>query len=602
MVRSSKDNTDETNDFADLNRLYMEDCRVVPPRNDGCLCWRYARATLYIKQLPSRVSNLFQKKNVNSVIAKEPKRLRQSQPLEQVHDICFVRKQKNCCKHSITLALILCIGLITSTAWAQTGQIENVLLILTDDQGVDLDCYGTRGISTSATSRLARDGVLFRRAYATCASCSPARSSILTGMYPHSNGHWRNTHAPNLSAPDRDFGFDSHYRTIEKVGVHEDIPTLIEILNQAGFATGITQKFHLSPPWKYPFTHRYRANNHPNSHHAAVKAFLMASTGKPFFLMANIGNTHRPFRPHIVDIGIPPVDPNCVEVPANLPDTPLLRRDLAEYLDTVQCADVCVGAMLKALDASGRRDRTLIIFTSDQGYCYHRAKATAYDLGVHVPLIVAGPGLSREVTSEHLVSHVDLLPTILELVGLSLPDRVQGVSLQPLLTGQTVPDWRSVVFSEHNSHGPDPCEYYPIRGAFDGRFHYLRNLTPNRHWNGNPDSLLTIGFSTKQIGFAGPADAFPGGPWGNHSYEATVQAKDMFPIQYGLLRQTFMRPAEELYDHHHDPYEMQNLAEDARYQAHLGRLRKTMGMWMQETRDPGLNLRKVKRRSICKPD
>lgn len=499
----------------------------------------------------------------------------------------------------LTLTLSLCLS--TTVSWPQTVRIENVLLIVTDDQSVHLECYGTRGISTPATSSLAREGVLFRNAYATCASCSPARSSMLTGMYPHSNGHWRNTHAPGLSAPDEDFGSQSRYQDVEKVGVHESIPTLVEILNRAGFVTGITQKFHLSPPWKFPFAHRYPVGHHPDSHGSAMEAFLQSSANKPFFLMANIGNTHRPFSRHIVKIAAPRVDPNQIDVPANLPDTGLLREDLAEYLDTVQCADACTGAILDVLKASGRFDCTLIIFTSDQGYCFHRAKATAYDLGVHVPLIITGPGLSRGLASDHLVSHVDLVPTILDLLNLSAPDTVQGKSLRTLLEGQNSSEWRTAVFSEHNSHGPNPNEYYPIRGAFDGRFHYLRNLCPQRRWTGDPDSLLVGGFNINDVGFAGPADAFPGGPWENHSYEATVLAKDMFPVQYGLLSLTFQRPPEELYDLHDDPCEIRNLIEDPRYRIHLERLRTTLNSWMRETRDPGHNLRNVPRRSNKPP-
>jgi len=162
-------------------------------------------------------------------------------------------------------------------------------------------------------------GGLFRRAYATCASCSPARSSILTGMVPHSNGHWRNTHAPSLSAPDEDFGPNSRYGDIEKVGVHEDIPTLVEILNDQDYVTGITQKFHLSPPWKYPFMHRFNAASAPRSHRAAAEVFLSECGDKPFFLMANIGNMHQPFAGHIVDIDAARVVPSLRTGPFMIP-------------------------------------------------------------------------------------------------------------------------------------------------------------------------------------------------------------------------------------------------------------------------------------------
>ena len=477
------------------------------------------------------------------------------------------------------------------------GERLNVLLLLTDDQGAHLGCLGTRGIATPAADALAERGVLFRRAYATCASCSPARSSILTGMHPHSNGHWRNTHAPVLSAPDEDFGPDSRYGDIEKVGVHEDIPTLVEILNGQGYVTGITQKFHLSPPWKYPFMHRFGASSAPRSHRAAAEVFFNECSDRPFFLMANIGNTHRPFANHLVDIEAPRVDPQEIDVPGNLPDTPLLREDLARYLDTVQCADACAGAVLEALRESGRYERTLIIFTSDQGYCYHRAKATAYDMGIHVPLIVSGPGVRQDVTTGKLASHVDLVPTILDYLNLPIPATVQGRTLRPLLEGGDVSSWRRYVFAEHNAHGPNPLEYYPVRSVFDGRLHYLRNLMPERRWDGDPVSLLDAAQMPPEVGFAGPADAFPGGPWDNHSYEATVLARDEFPAQYELLAGIFKRPAEELYDLHDDPYETDDVVAEARYAAHLERLRAALDDWMEQTSDPGLALRTIPRRT-----
>jgi N-sulfoglucosamine sulfohydrolase len=274
-----------------------------------------------------------------------------------------------------------------------------------------------------------------------------------------------------------------------------------------------------------------------------------------------------------------------------------LREDLARYLDTVQCADACVGAVLGALREAGKYDRTLIIFTSDQGYCYHRAKATAYDMGIHVPLIVRGPGVAGNATNDRLVSHIDLVPTILDCLDIPIPATVQGSSLRPFLEGADVSSWRRYVFAEHNAHGPNPLEYYPIRSVFDGRLHYLRNLTPQRRWDGDPAALLDVGQMPPEVGFAGPADAFPGGPWGNRSYEATVRARKEFPAQYDLLVGMFKRPAEELYDLHDDPYETDNVAGDARYSAHLERLRAALDDWMRRTNDPGVALRTTPRRA-----
>ncbi|GEM_PF-3374533 len=106
---------------------------------------------------------------------------------------------------------------------------------------------------------LAKEGVLFCHAYSSCSSCLPSRSSILTGMYPHSNGHWRNTVTPLIEEPEKEFGRESS--TLDAVGVHEDIPTLIEILKNHGYFTGNTRKWHLSPHWKFPFTKRIQCDH-----------------------------------------------------------------------------------------------------------------------------------------------------------------------------------------------------------------------------------------------------------------------------------------------------------------------------------------------------
>lgn len=457
----------------------------------------------------------------------------------------------------------------------------SVLLLLTDDQSYHLSCVGTPGIHTPHVDGLAAEGVLFTRAYATCASCSPSRSSILTGMYPHSNGHWRNTVTPAITEPASQFGRES--TRLDPVGVHEDLPTLVEFLNGHGYLTGITQKFHLSPPWKYPFQTRLGSSHVPETNLAAAQRFLAECDGRPFFLMANIGNTHRPFRRGKGELSGPPVDPEAIAVPPYLADTPAMRLDLADYFAAVQGADACVGAVLDALREAGGYDDTLIIFTSDNGYCYHRAKASVYEDGVHMPLIVRGPGVAGGRRLRELVSHVDLVPTILQVLGFEVPANVQGRSLVPLLEGRSegggvggAPAWRELVFSEHNAHGPGEPSLYPSRAVTDGRLRYIRNLRPEKTY------VL-------------PADATDPEPWGNGSYQATLDARDEFPVQYDLLQRTLHRPAEELYDLHTDPGEIVNLVEDRRYAGPLERLRGALDEWMRDTEDPGDPTRIVRR-------
>lgn len=470
---------------------------------------------------------------------------------------------------------------------AQGKKRPNFVLLLTDDQSYHLSLVGTPGLKTPNIDALADRGVFFTKAYAASASSSPCRSSILTGMYPHSNGHWRNTITPTMNDPDLQFGRQS--TKVDKVGVHEDIPTLIELLNAEGYVTGITSKFHLSPPWKFPFHYRYSAGSTPASQYKAATDFFRESRNKSFFLEVNIGNTHRPFRPHIKETGLPEVSPQDVQVPPNWPDTKITREDYAEYLSTVEHADAVIGEVLRALDESGQAENTIVIYTSDQGFCYHRAKASTYDWGVHIPLSITGPGIIGGVQTAELVSHIDLAPTVLDFAGIDIPLTVQGISLRSLLEGKTKTSGQSYIYSEHNAHGPSPAEYYPTRTVTDGHFRYIRNLKNHIVPEYPIERFVTDeSFANSPKGLAWlPVDATPGGVWGNRAFAEIIKNKERFPVPYELLKATFFRPKEELYDLKTDPYEMHNLAGNQEYKDDLSRLSKALDKWMKETEDDG---------------
>ncbi len=490
---------------------------------------------------------------------------------------------------------------VRRTAVAATNDSRpNVIIFFTDDHSAHLGCLGTTGLNTPHVDALAREGLLFPNGFAASASCAPSRCALLTGMHCHANGVWRNVHTPTINAPEEELGTETRFREIEHVGVHDEIPTLPEILNEAGYYTGITDKFHLSPIWKFPFMHRF-TNTTPEETKQAFAKFLEAGDGKPFFLMSNVNWTHRPFLRPIIDRWNKPLpDLEQVEVPGYLADNTLMRQDLAEYYRTVEMCDLTMAAYLEVLRDKGLYDDTLIFFTGDQGFCYHRAKATAYDKGIRVPFIVKPPAETPARQSRALVSHLDILPTILDYAGIDVPDAVHGKSLRPLLTATEDPlDWRDYVFAEHNAHGPSPLEYYPSRAVWDGRFHYIRHLMHERTWDEDPASLLDMeGNLPPEIFFAGPADAFPTRNWGNNAYEAAIQAKETFPVQYRILESIFHREHEELYDLHTDPEELNNLAGDVEFKAHLERMRKVLDSWMLETNDPGVATREVPRRIL----
>ena len=444
----------------------------------------------------------------------------------------------------------------------------NVVLILADDQGAHLSALGTPGISTPNVDALAGAGVLFTNAFAAVPSCSPSRSAINTGMYPHRNGHWRNTITPKLTDPDRDFTRESS--RVDAVGIYEYITTLPEVLQEAGYFTGITQKFHMSPPWKFPYTARDPVNNDPEEYRKVMLEWIAEAGDRPFFVQANVSPPHRPFRNHLS--GHPGYLPDTadLEVPADLPHTPMLMNDLQEYFACVQLADACAGAIIAALRESGQLENTLIIYTGDQGQAYQRAKATAYYAGLHVPLVISGPGVTKGKVSDSLVSHVDLMPTILEFLELDTPRRMQGLPLWDLIgNGVTKRQGyrRPYVFGEANSHGPPREEHYPTRIVFDGRYYYMQNLMPDK------DHRL-------------PADMTAVEPWGNYAYTATVEAAERHPLPYRLLRQLESgRPPVELYDIIDDPACTRNLAGTPELANVEARLSGALQNWRKRTGD-----------------
>lgn len=458
----------------------------------------------------------------------------------------------------------------------------NVVLILMDDQGYDTSIDGMTGIKTPNFDALSKEGMRFTNAYASVPSCSPSRSSINTGMYPHANGHWRNTITPSLTDGDEAFGRQA--KRVDKVGIHEYIKTLPEILKENGYYTAITQKFHMSPPWKFPYSERNPVHNDPDKYRQVITKFIEASGDQPFFFQANISPPHRNFDSHMNKFPEYMPNVNKIVVPDYLPDTPMMREDLSKYYGCVQLADACAGAIIETLKAKGKFDNTLIIYTSDHGQPYHRAKASAYGEGLHVPYAVAGPNVSKGQISEALISHTDIMPTILSFLNLPIPETVQGKSLLSVFSGdkRKVKD-RDYVFAEHNSHGPDPREHFPSRVVFDGQFYYIKNLMPNKSY------LL-------------PADLREYKGWSNKSYDATVEAKDTHPMQYNLLRLLEKgRPVEELYDIKNDPYQLVNLANNETFKIKKSELEKALDAWRKESGDFVNNPAKIKSRLLKKP-
>jgi len=411
---------------------------------------------------------------------------------------------------------------------ASPPPFPNILLIFADDMGWnDFGAAGNAVIRTPNLDRLANEGVLFDNAYTATSSCSASRGALLTGRYPHSNGlislmEWYTPRIVRRSPMLANRTLRHSMRRSE---------TLMSQLFQAlGYQTAIIGKWHVSvePPTTWGFDAELDF---------ADRAY--EALRPPFFLYVNPIHTHQPF------LSSPDFryDPAAIPLPPYFFENAELRRDLADYYSAVSNMDQQIGQLLDWLDASGWADDTVVVFASDNGPPYARAKATLYEWGVRTPLLIRYPRrLGAGVRVPALVSTVDVFPTLLDLLDQPIPQRLQGSSLLPLMENprQTGHD---TVFLESNYH----VFYNPGRAVRRGRWKYIRNFDPRAPFYTARESL---GLTSLRH----PLDVPP-------------------------------RPAEELYDLAEDPLEGTNLAYDPDHARELQRMRGLLVEWMRATGD-----------------
>src|SRR4051794_29496216 len=275
-------------------------------------------------------------------------------------------------------ATLLGMFLLTGTLAAEPVR-KNVVLLIADDLGMEVSCYGDRAAKTPNIDALVKRGTRFTNGFASVSSCSPSRAAILTGLPTHQSGQYGLAH-------------DTHnFHSFRNV---QSIPRL---LKPAGYRTGVIAKLHVQPPEVYPWDAEVRANGRNGAVIAAeAKKFIEGSGDKPFFLLVGFTDPHRAGRGF--DSGKPlkgmptfTFDPKSLPLPYHVPDQPDARADLADYYGSVARLDIGVGAVLQAIKDTKHADDTLVIFLSDNGMPFPGAKTTLYGSGVHLPLIIHSP-------------------------------------------------------------------------------------------------------------------------------------------------------------------------------------------------------------------
>jgi len=400
----------------------------------------------------------------------------------------------------------------------------NVLYLHSHDTGRYVQPYG-HAVPTPHIQRLADEGVLFRQAFCTVPACSGSRAALLTGRHAHANGM--------LGLAHRGWALDDY-------GQH-----LVRTLDDAGYWTALIGEQHVSAD---PGILGYDVVADLPDHHAETVAPAFRRmlderpTDRPFFASVGFVETHRDFAEPVSEAEV-----RCALPPANLPDTPETRRDMAAFKASARKLDEGVGGVLAALDDAGLAQDTLVIFTTDHGLAFPGAKATLTDRGLGVLLILRGPGgFTGGTVQDALVTHLDLFPTICELAGIEAPDWLQGRSLVALAQGATA-ELHDAVFAELTYH----AAYEPQRSVRTRRWKYIRRFDDDHD---GPVPANTDDSPSKTL-------------W----------------LEHGWLERPVAR--EQLYDLVLDPNEANNLAGDPTYAPVLDELRERLERWMEETDD-----------------
>ncbi len=413
------------------------------------------------------------------------------------------------------------------------GQRDNLLIVHWHDLGRCLGVYGHPGVSSPRLDQLAAEGIRFTRAHATAPLCSPSRGSLFTGRYPHSNGLVGLAH----------HGFE--YRP--------GVRTLPQMLHDDGWYSVLFGMQHeTSRPARLGFDEFDVSNSYCEYVVERAQEWLTESApieqGNHFLLTAGFFETHRPY-PHD---RYEPADTADVEIPDYLPDTPEVRGDLADFYGSIAVADSAVGRLLDTVAETGLDATTWVVFMTDHGPAFPRAKSTLYDAGTGIALIIRPPrrlGIEPHVYDE-LFSGVDLVPTLLELVGIEPGEYIEGFSHASNLLAPTPEpvEIRDHVYTEKTYHD----SYDPIRAIRTKDYSYIENYTQR--------PLLDLPLDIEES---------PSG----QAVEPFIQSP---------------RPKRELYDLRADPTEMTNLLDgDAgiRGEAIADELSVRLNEWRQKTGD-----------------
>jgi N-sulfoglucosamine sulfohydrolase len=448
------------------------------------------------------------------------------------------------------------------TGQATAGERPNFLLIVSEDNGPELGCYGDPYARTPNLDRLAAEGVRFEHAFVPYSVCSPSRACFLTGLYPHQNGQ---------------IGLATHKFAMYR----EDTPNFASILKKHGYQTGLIGKLHVNPESAFPFDFRaipganFNRKKTVADYAAEAARFFSQAKDSPWFLSVNFPDAHLPF---LRKVNGRPANPLLADDVKPMPwvgvNSARLRKQVANYYNCLERLDDGVGLLLAELKNSGQVENTIVFYIGDHGAQFPRGKGTVYEGGLRVPMIVRWPKVARagQVRRE-LVSTVDLLPTALRAARIEAPGNLPGRELQPLLAGRKVTAWRRYIFGFTTGAFPRAC--FVQHSIRDQRYKLISSPRPGTV---NLEAGTYLDESHLHFVVSGT------------TAEDQSNAPEIVQAAFARWKRP---PRYELYDLKKDPHEWQDLAGDPAYAMVKTRLVNALIDLQRRTRDPFLNRENV---------
>ena len=446
------------------------------------------------------------------------------------------------------LLIMLIVLALPQSGWAQDVKLPNILIILADDlHWRDLGVTGNPDVYSPNIDQLAQDGLRFDGFFASSAVCSPLRHSLYTGLYPIRSGAYPN-----------------HTR------VDPETRSVFHHLSEFGYRVGLLGKTHIGPAVSFPYENiSSRAKDIDKA-----AAFINRDRQQPWFMVFASNEPHAPWHSGPREL----YDAEKLTLPPWLHDNPVTRNTLADYYAEISDLDEQVGRLLQILEEAGQESDTLVWFFSEQGsQLPYGGKWSLYDNGIRVAGFLRWSGHIRPGSStDALLQYIDVVPTLVELAG-GNPQAVDtgqtgavdgkrgfdGRSFLPVLKGEQSAH-RQYVFAQNTTVGVFGYrEPYPSRSVRDERYKLIRNLaSENEFWiNGIHDYPV---------------------------YKSWQEDAENDPWLAEQVKRLSHRPAVELYDLKHDPFERNNVAGHAEYLKIETRLGKELDHWMLQQGDLGL--------------